>query len=63
MGGCPGTMSGSRSRPATPHDRDRDRDSKPRDSRARDRNLRDSPATKICVTTNPGISGRDSTGR
>ena len=47
MGGCPGTMSGSRSRPANPHDRDRDRDSKPRDSRDRDKNLRDSPATKI----------------
>ena len=37
----------SRSRPSNPHDRDRDRDSKPRDSRDRDRNLQDSPATKI----------------
>ena len=47
MGGCPGTMSGSRPRPANPHDRDRDRDTKPRDSRDRDENLRDSSATKI----------------
>ena len=40
MGGCPGTMSGSRSRPGNPHDRDRD-------SKPRDKNLRDYPATKI----------------
>ena len=45
MGGCPGTMLGSRSCPANPHDRDRD--SKPQDSRDRDKNLRDSPAAKI----------------
>ena len=56
MGGCPGTMSGSRSRPANPHDRYRDRDSKPRDSRDRDKNLRDSPLLKSRGTTNPGIS-------
>ena len=34
-------MSGFRSRPANPRDRDWDRDSKPRDRRDRDRSLRD----------------------
>ena len=45
MGGCPGTMLGSWSRAANPHDRDRD--SKPRDSRDWDKNLQDSPGTEI----------------
>ena len=45
MGGCPGTMSRSRFRPANTHDRNRD--SKPRDSWDGDKNLRNSPAIKI----------------
>ena len=74
MGGCPGRMLGSRSRAANPHDRDRD--SKPRDSRDWDKNLRDSPATKIQrdyksrhfgtkIPLSPGTVplSRDSTGR
>ena len=45
MGGCPGICRDPG--PANPRDWDRDRNSKPRDSRDRDKNLGDSPAGKI----------------
>ena len=45
MGGCPGICRDPG--PGNPRDWDRDRDSKPRESRERDKNLRDSRATKI----------------
>ena len=60
MDGCPGTISGTRSRSREPQDRDSDRDSNPRDSRDRNKNLRDSPGTKARGTTNPDISGQES---
>ena len=47
MGGCPGIWRDPGPGPANPRDWDRDRDSKPRDSRDRDKILRESPATKI----------------
>ena len=58
MGGCPGILRDPGPGPANP--RDWDRDSISRNSRDRDKNLRDSPATKIPRDNESRHSGQES---